>query len=99
VFRPLHVVAGRSESSGEIILKTVNVSNLDYDTDIRLEGVKEVRGPGRAIVLSSADPADENTLEQPMKVAPVEQVIQDAATAFRHTFPAHSVTVLRVKAE
>jgi alpha-L-arabinofuranosidase len=96
VLRPLHVVAGRSESSGDIILKTVNVSNLDYDTDIRFEGVKEVRAPARAIVLSSADPADENTLEQPMKVAPVEQVILGAATAFRHTFPAHSVTVLRL---
>jgi alpha-L-arabinofuranosidase len=97
--RPLHVVAGRSERSGDIILKTVNVSNLDYDTDIRFDGVKQVRAPGRATVLTSHDPADENTLDQPMKVAPVEQAIRDAAAGFRHTFPAHSVTVLRVKAE
>ncbi len=97
--RPLHVVAGRAERSGDIILKTVNVSNLDYDTDIRLQGVKQVGAPGRATVLTSADAADENTLEQPVKVAPVEQVIPEAATGFRHTFPAHSVTVLRVKAE
>jgi alpha-L-arabinofuranosidase len=97
--RPLHVVAGRSEPSGDVILKTVNVSNLDYDTDIRFHGVNQVRAPARATVLTSPDPADENTLDQPMKVAPVEQVIHDAATAFRHTFPAHSVTVLRVKTE
>jgi len=97
--RPLHVVAGRSERSGDIILKTVNVSDLDYDTDIRFGGVKQVRAPGRATVLTSPDPADENTLDQPMKVAPVEQVIQEAATRFWHTFPAHSVTVLRVKVE
>lgn len=97
--RPLHVAAGRCESSGDLVLKTVNVSNLDYDADIRFDGLKQVRAPGRATVLTSADPADENTLDQPRKVAPVEQVIQDAATNFRHTFPAHSLTVLRVKAE
>jgi alpha-L-arabinofuranosidase len=97
--RPLHVVAGRAERAGDIILKTVNVSSLDYDTDVRFEGVRELRAPARAIILASPDPADENTLDQPMKVAPVEQVVQDAATAFRHTFPAHSVTVLRVRAE
>jgi alpha-L-arabinofuranosidase len=97
--RPLHVVASLAEHSGEIILKTVNVSALDFDTDIRLEGVKQVSAPGRAMVLTSPNPADENTLDQPMKVAPVAQAVPDAATAFRHTFPAHSVTVLRVKAE
>ncbi|MGA2866316.1 MAG: alpha-L-arabinofuranosidase C-terminal domain-containing protein [Verrucomicrobiota bacterium] len=97
--RPLHVVAGRSERSGEIILKAVNVSELGYETEIRFEGVKSVRAPGQATVLTSPDPADENSMAQPMKVAPVQQVIQNAATNFRHTFPAHSVTVLRVKAE
>jgi alpha-L-arabinofuranosidase len=97
--RPLHVVAGRSDRTGEIILKAVNFSDLAYETEIRFDGVKNVRSPGQATVLTSPDPADENSLAQPMKVAPVRQVIQNAATNFRHTFPAHSVTVLRVKAE
>ncbi len=99
LLRPLHVVAGRSERTGELILKTVNVSSTDYDTDIRFEGVKSVLAPARATVLTSPDPADENSLEQPAKVAPVETILQNAATSFRHTFPAHSVTVMRVKTE
>jgi alpha-L-arabinofuranosidase len=97
--RPLHVVAGRSGRTGEIILKAVNVSELGYETEIRFDGVKSVRSAGQATVLTSPDPADENSIAQPLKVAPVQQVIQNAATNFRHIFPAHSVTVLRVKAE
>ena len=96
---PLHVVAGRAERSGEIIVKTVNVSNWDYDTAIRLEGVRGVQPTGLATILTSASPADENSVEQPTKVAPVKEPIQGAAASFRHTFPAHSLTVLRVKAE
>lgn len=99
VLRPLHVVAGRSDRSGEIILKTVNVSNSDYDTEIKLDGVKQVRPQGQATVLSSADPADENSIAAPLKVVPVQQELQNAAASFHHTFPANSVTVLRLKAE
>jgi alpha-L-arabinofuranosidase len=96
---PLHVVAGRAERSGEIIVKTVNVSDRDYDTAIRFEGVGQVHGPALATVLTSASPADENSLDQPTRVAPVEQPVPEAAPSFHHRFPAHSLTVMRVKAE
>jgi alpha-L-arabinofuranosidase len=96
---PLHVVAGRAERSGEIIVKAVNVSEWDYDTAIRLEGVGQVHGPALATVLTSANPADENSLDQPTKVAPVEQPVPEAGASFHHRFPAHSLTVLRVKAD
>jgi alpha-L-arabinofuranosidase len=97
--KPLHAVASRDQRTGEIILKTVNVAPVAYDTDIRLNGVKQVEASGTATVLTSANPADENTLEQPHKVAPATQVIHNAAANFRYTFPANSVTVLRIKTE
>ena len=55
-----------------------------------------VSARAQAIVLTSADPRDENTLDQPTKVAPVTKTVTLDAPAFRQPLPGHSVTVLRV---
>ena len=96
--RPLHAVAGRVNSSGELILKVVNVSNTTCETQIELRGAKEVQPTGRAIILTSASPDDENSLAEPMKVAPVARTIDNAAANFPYVFPANSLTVLWMKA-
>ena len=94
---PLYAVAGRA-GPGEVILKVVNVSGEPQETAIELAGAKKVAPAGTAIVLKSASPQDENTLDQPTKVAPVTEKLEGAA-AFKRTFPPWSVTVLRLKAE
>jgi alpha-L-arabinofuranosidase len=93
----LYAVAGRKTDSGEVILKVVNAYDKAVDTAIALQGAKEVGAAGRAIVLTSAGPADENSFDEPRKVSPQESSCQTAAH-FRHVFPAHSVTILRVPA-
>jgi len=55
-------------------------------------------GPANATVLTSAKATDENTLREPMKVAPVSQKIPTSGNGINHTFPGNSVTVIRVKA-
>jgi alpha-L-arabinofuranosidase len=95
---PLYAVASRVDATGEIILKVVNVSKVAQDTELELRGVQEVEPTAKAIVLTSADPAAENSLTEPTKVAPVCQPIDGAAVNFRHTFPANSLTVLRLTA-
>jgi alpha-L-arabinofuranosidase len=95
---PLYAVAGRA-GQGEVILKVVNVSGEPQETAIELAGAKKVAPAGTAIVLKSADPQDENMLDQPTKVAPVTEKLEGAAAAFKRTFPPWSVTVLRLKAE
>ncbi len=47
-------------------------------------------------MLSSADPADENTLDEPRKVAPVEKTLEVHGTNLQETFPGNSVTVIRI---
>jgi alpha-N-arabinofuranosidase len=74
----------------------VNVTTTDLETDLRLAGAN-FRPNATAIVLASDKPEDENTLEQPTKVKPVTRKLNDAGAAFHHTFPANSVTVLRLK--
>jgi alpha-L-arabinofuranosidase len=94
--KPLYAVASLAERANEVILKVVNVSAEGQETDLRLEGAR-VRSPAKAIVLASGKPEDENSLDQPAKVKPVTFTLTNASAAFRHTFPANSVTVLRLK--
>jgi alpha-L-arabinofuranosidase len=95
--KSLFAVASRAEQSGEIILKVVNAAGNSRDTLVNLNGVRDVEPSGRAIVLTSPSPADENSLAEPTKVSPREQRIDHVAASFQHTFPANSVTILRVK--
>ena len=97
VIQPLYAVASWSTAAGEVILKVVNVSNVSQDTELDLLGAKDVQAEARAIVLTSDDHANENTLDAPTKVAPVTKNINNAAPKFRFTFPAQSVTIMRLK--
>lgn len=94
----LHAAASRDRATGEVILKVVNAGDRVVETDVNLAGVKKVAAEGKAFVLTSGSDSDENTLEAPTRVATREMPLA-AGTRFRHAFPAHSLTVLRVPAE
>jgi alpha-L-arabinofuranosidase len=94
--KSLYAVAGLAKRTKEVILKVVNVSAVDQETDVRLEGAR-IRPTAKAIVLTSDKPEDENTLDQPQRIKPVTFTLKNAGAAFRHTFPAHSLTVLRLR--
>ncbi len=93
---PLHVSATRAGE--EVLLKVVNVAGAALETQIDLRGAASVGSKAAVTVLTAADPAAENTIDQPTKVAPVEGTVANAGASFRHTFPANSLTVMRVKA-
>jgi alpha-L-arabinofuranosidase len=92
---PLHIVASRIDTTGEIIVKVVNVANTVQETEIDVRGVQGVEADAKAIVLTSASWIDENSLDDPTKVKPFTTAIK-AARVFRHTFPARSVSILRL---
>ena len=94
--KALFAVASQAKRANEVILKVVNVSPADQETDIGLKGAK-VAPTAKAIVLASVKPEDENTLDQPTRVSPITLTLDHAGAAFRHTFPANSVTVVRLK--
>jgi len=93
----LFASASMANKPGEVVLKVVNVSQWDCETDVELEGARSVRPRASALVLTG-NPMDENTLESPLRVAPRPETITNAAPRFRHTFPANSVTVMRIRA-
>jgi alpha-L-arabinofuranosidase len=92
----LEATAGLKESTGEIILKVVSFSEASEEVAIRLLGGPEVQAEASTIVLTSAGPGDENSLEEPEKVAPKEGMFRGAGRLFNYTFPARSLTVLRI---
>lgn len=98
---PLHsmfAVAGRVQATGEIVLKVVNAADTAQDTQIELQGAADVGRSAQTLVLTSASGDDENSYQEPTRVVPRAATIDNAGPAFRHTFPARSVTVLRLRA-
>ncbi len=90
--------ASRDDKTGDIILKVVNASNNPVLTQISLPGAENLTGSGKAIVLSSASPLDENTFAEPTKVAPKTEDVKFTGTEINRSFPGNSLTILRLSA-
>jgi alpha-N-arabinofuranosidase len=92
----LFAVASLDDRSGEVILKLVNAIASPREVRIGLAGAKQIAKSGKAYVLASSDLKAENSLDEPMKVAPVEQSFVIPSDEFAFTLAANSLTVLRV---
>ena len=94
-----YVVSGYDESTGELIVKFVNATEEPFTTSINLQNVTSVERKGKVVTLTSNDPKDENTLDDPKKVFPRESTYNGFSERFDYTFEPWSLTVLRIKAE
>jgi alpha-N-arabinofuranosidase len=95
----MFAVASRAAKSGEVILKIVNAAGAPQDVRISLAGLDGKVKSGTVTALASADPKDENSLDNPNKVVPQESPLADAGASFLHRFPANSVSVIRLSVE
>jgi alpha-N-arabinofuranosidase len=92
----LYASASIDKRTGEVILKLVNASASAKEVKIDLADAGKVGKSGKAFALTNADPQAENSLNDPMKVSPVEQKIAVSSNQFARTLAANSLTVLRV---
>jgi alpha-L-arabinofuranosidase len=92
----IYATASRVDSTGEVILKVVNISGSAQKLEINLSGAKDVSAAGKVIVLSGK-PTDVNSLANPKKVYPTEQEITDAGATFTHEFAGDSVNVVKIE--
>lgn len=92
----LYATAGLNAKADEVILKVVNVSDQPIQTDLDLRGVKKLAPTSTAWVMKGQR-KDENSFEAPAKVAPESQTITGVSPTFMHTFPANSLSILRLK--
>ena len=94
-----YVVSGYDENTGELIVKFVNATKEPFSTLVNLQNVTSVKRKGKVVTLTSADPKDENTLDDPKRVFPRESTFNKFSGQFDYTFEPWSFTVLRIKAE
>jgi len=93
----LYASAAKEEKSGDIILKVVNANLGPLETELDLTDAKNLTGNGNAIVLTSDEPTDENSLYEPKKVSPKMEEVDFTGTSLTRSFPGNSFTVLRLK--
>ncbi|MEV5341457.1 alpha-L-arabinofuranosidase C-terminal domain-containing protein [Streptomyces sp. NPDC052676] len=91
---PFRQVVTEDERTGDLIVKVVNAQSTAARTAIDLGGA-EVSSRARVTTLA-ADPEDVNT-ETDTPVTPVTSTFSGVATKFTYTFPANSVTFLRIR--
>jgi hypothetical protein len=72
----------------------INNKNASETANITLKGVDNVKIIGHSNTLTGA-PEDENSIAEPTKVVPVAGTFA-AGKSFSYTFPAYSITLLRV---
>jgi alpha-N-arabinofuranosidase len=83
-------------SNNTVFVKVVNAGDDPVDMAINLRGVRQVDPNGTAVVLAGA-PNSANTIDEPRKVAPVQETIANITPSFHRTFPPHSLTILQLR--
>ncbi|MFF3818837.1 alpha-L-arabinofuranosidase C-terminal domain-containing protein [Streptomyces bluensis] len=90
---PFRQVVTRDAKTGDLIIKVVNAQSVDARTAVDLGGAK-VAPRARVTMLKAAPDAVNTETETP--VAPVTSTFTGVADRFTYTFPANSVTFLRI---
>ena len=95
----LYVTASVDEESGEVILKTVNLTGEVKNVNVDL-GIENMLGEMRKLqigTLSGYSLTAENSLDAPDVVVPCYETKMVSAGTFAYDFPPHSVTVMVCK--
>ncbi len=92
----LYATASLDKQSRQVILKVVNRMDEPVDADLRLSGVESVESPAQSIVLAGM-PDDENSPDEPDRVAPYTGYVAIDGPGFHQTFRPNSLTILRLK--
>ena len=87
---------GYDETTGKLVIKVVNGTEQPYRRSFSIEGAQTIMPTGRVITLSG-NANDENTFEQPTKLAPQTTLFSKFGKQFTYDFAPMSYTIMRVK--
>jgi alpha-L-arabinofuranosidase len=88
--------ASLDDRTGEVVLKVVNADASSREVRINLAGAAKVNAKGKAFVLANSDLKAENSLDEPTRVAPLEQTFAVPSREFTYKLAPNSLTVLRL---
>jgi alpha-N-arabinofuranosidase len=94
----LYASATLDQAAGEVIVKLVNAANANSSVTLDLSGAAHV-GHARWTLLRSDNLHDENTMDAPDRVIPVERPLAASGTTLAVELPANSFSVVRVGVE
>ncbi|WP_028609014.1 alpha-L-arabinofuranosidase C-terminal domain-containing protein [Paenibacillus harenae] len=97
VIEPLYYSASYERSTGDIIVKVVNVQKNSVSAQIALADLHKTSLTVEVYEMSGHALDDENTFESPERVAPKQKEFSTEGSGFHYDFPKHSITVFRVK--
>jgi alpha-L-arabinofuranosidase len=89
-------IAGRDERTNEVVLKVVNTSAQPAAMAIEVTGTT-APSSGSLTVLTSANPTDENSFEEPKRIVPVTTALSGVGRTLTQVFPPYSLSIVRVK--
>lgn len=98
----IYTTASLDEISNKLYIKAINPNNVDATTAINLKGINDSEGNpvinmhGTVTMLTSGSALDENSLEEPNKVAPATSPLNIDTQVFTQIFKAKSVNVLTI---
>ena len=87
---------GYDEKAGELIVKVVNATEQPYKRDFIIKGSSNVMPTGKVITING-DANDENTFEQPTKLAPKTVFYGKFGKQFSFEFKPMSFNIMRIK--
>ena len=87
---------GYDEATSELVIKVVNGTDKPYQRSFTINGAQNVMPTGKVITLNG-DANDENTFEQPTKLAPQTSLYGKFGKEFSYEFAPMSFTIMRVK--
>jgi alpha-L-arabinofuranosidase len=92
---PIFAAASKEDASGDIILKVVNIFDVEQNLTVNLAGAKVLKNATGQVM--AGQPNDTNSIEKPLNIVPKAFAISDASASWNHTFPGNSITVIRFK--
>ncbi|MDF2648897.1 MAG: alpha-L-arabinofuranosidase domain protein [Paenibacillus sp.] len=97
VIEPLYYSASFERSTGETIVKVVNVQENSVRAQIALADLHKTSLTVDVYEMSGHALDDENTFESPERVLPKQKEFSTEDCSFHYDFPKHSITVFRVR--
>ena len=88
-------ISGADSKSGDVIVKMLNTTKEEVQTAVRLEGAAQLRSRGELTVLTSGNAEDENSFEEPSRIAPVSRTVETANPSNLVLAP-YSLNILRL---
>jgi alpha-L-arabinofuranosidase len=95
----LYHSSSKDHTTGDIIIKAVNVLDQDVTANIVLEDAKAVNPLATVNQLTASHLKDRNSFENPYLVKPIEKKVLGVSQRFTYTFPSNSITIFRIKQE